>query len=83
MLCAAQALSAPQQVVIDMDFAGMMSPSEVKSLLQQLSYSYSAAVSGKQQLHLHLLSFDLDSPSLLLASLPALMPPLRLRVRER
>jgi hypothetical protein len=42
-------------VVIDLDFNGMMSPSEVKSLLQQLSYSYSAAVSGQQQLHLHLL----------------------------
>jgi hypothetical protein len=50
-----QALSAPQKVVIDLDFNGMMSPSEVKSLLQQLSYSYSAAVSGQQQLHLHLL----------------------------
>jgi hypothetical protein len=50
-----QALSAPQKVVIDLDFPGMMSPSEVKSLLQQLSYSYSAAVSGQQQLHLHLL----------------------------
>jgi hypothetical protein len=54
-VCPVQALSAPQKVVIDLDFNGMMSPSEVKSLLQQLSYSYSAAVSGQQQLHLHLL----------------------------
>eukprot|EP00882_Tetradesmus_deserticola_P019382 GHRQ01020861.1.p1 GENE.GHRQ01020861.1~~GHRQ01020861.1.p1 ORF type:complete len:186 (+),score=87.00 GHRQ01020861.1:223-780(+) len=50
-----QALSAPQKLVIDLDFSDMMSPSEVKSLLQQLSYSYSAAVSGQQQVHLHLL----------------------------
>lgn len=50
-----QALQAPQKVVIDLDFPGIMNPSEVKSLLQQLSYSYSAAVSKQQQLHLHLL----------------------------
>ncbi|WIA17335.1 hypothetical protein OEZ85_014198 [Tetradesmus obliquus] len=65
-----QALSAPQKVVIDLDFLGMMSPSEVKSLLQQLSYSYSAAVSGQQQLHLHLLGATGDLDAALLKQLP-------------
>lgn len=51
----AQALLAPQKVAIDLSFPGLMSGSEVKSLTQQLAYSYSAAVNAQQQLHLHLL----------------------------
>lgn len=60
-----QALSAPQRVAIDLEFDGLMSQNELRSLVQQLSYAYSAAVSGAAQLHLHLLgvrpSSELDA----------------------
>eukprot|EP00879_Flechtneria_rotunda_P006633 GHRR01006972.1.p1 GENE.GHRR01006972.1~~GHRR01006972.1.p1 ORF type:complete len:211 (+),score=87.64 GHRR01006972.1:440-1072(+) len=55
-----QALSAPQKIVIDLDFPNLMNPSELKSLCQQLAYSYNAAVQGEQQLHLHLLGASGD-----------------------
>lgn len=60
LCCAVQALSAPQKLVIDLAFSGLMTAGELKSLCQQLSYSYSIAVNGEQQMHLHLLGADGD-----------------------
>jgi hypothetical protein len=38
-----------------LDFQGKMTPAELKSLCQQLSYSYSICTKGDQPCHLHLL----------------------------
>lgn len=65
-----QALTAPQKIVIDLDFSGLMAPNELKSLCQQLGYSYSAAVNGEQQLHLHLLGASGDLEAALHKQLP-------------
>lgn len=65
-----QALSAPQKLVIDLSFSGLMTPGELKSLCQQLSYSYSTAVNAQQQLHLHLLGASGDIEETLQKQLP-------------
>lgn len=56
--------------MIDLDFPGLMSPSDLKSLCQQLSYSYSAAVNRDRQLHLHLLGASGDLEAALHKQLP-------------
>jgi hypothetical protein len=65
-----QALSAPQKLVIDLDFSGLMTAGELKSLCQQLSYSYSIAVNGEPQMHLHLLGAAGDIEAALHKQLP-------------
>jgi hypothetical protein len=65
-----QALSAPQKLVIDLSFSGLMTAGELKSLCQQLSYSYSIAVNGEQQMHLHLLGAEGDIEAAMLKQLP-------------
>lgn len=65
-----QALSAPQKLAIDLDFEGLMTAGELKSLCQQLSYSYSIAVNGEQQMHLHLLGAEGDIEAALHKQLP-------------
>lgn len=42
-------------MVIDLDFGGLMSEGELRSLCQQLSYSYAANIRAEQPCHLHLL----------------------------
>lgn len=65
-----QALSAQQKIVIDLDFPNLMTPGELKSLCQQLSYSYSTAVHGDVQLHLHLLGAGADLQAQMQQQLP-------------
>jgi hypothetical protein len=56
--------------VIDLQFSGLMTPGELRSLCQQLSYSYSSAVNGQQQMHLHLLGAEGDIEAALHKQLP-------------
>lgn len=70
LYCCFQALSAAQKLVIDLDFDNLMSAGELKSLCQQLSYSYSIAVNGEQQMHLHLLGAQGDIEAALHKQLP-------------
>ncbi|KAI8475532.1 MAG: hypothetical protein J3K34DRAFT_517347 [Monoraphidium minutum] len=49
------ALQAPLKLVIDLDFEGLMTVSEVKSLVSQVNFSYGLTVKGDNQAHLHLL----------------------------
>jgi hypothetical protein len=62
--------------VIDLNFPGLMSPGELRSLCQQLSYAYSAAVhvhgsAGRSgQLHLHLLGVGGELQAVLDRQLP-------------
>lgn len=46
-----------QRVVIDLDFEGMMPEGDLRSLCQQLSYSYSSNKRAAKPLHLHFLGF--------------------------
>jgi hypothetical protein len=71
LLLLLQALTAPQKVVVDLGFAGLMTPGELRSLCQQLSYSYSIAVNGDKQLHLHLLGAGGDLEAALHQQLPS------------
>lgn len=62
-----------QRFAIDMDFNGLMPESDMRHLVQQLSYSYSANTSVAQPCHMQLLGFKGSIEALttkLLAGLP-------------
>lgn len=52
-------------IVIDLDFDGLMNVNEQKSLCQQLSYAYGAVNKAEQPPHLHLLGVRGELSSLL------------------
>lgn len=51
-----QALAEGQRVVIDLDFEGLMSESDARHLVQQLSFAYAANKAVSNPLHLQLTS---------------------------
>uniref|UniRef100_A0A7S1SNN9 tRNA (guanine(9)-N(1))-methyltransferase n=1 Tax=Tetraselmis chuii TaxID=63592 RepID=A0A7S1SNN9_9CHLO len=50
------AMESGQRLVIDLDFEDKMNETEIRSLCQQLSYSYSANCHSEKPFHLHLSS---------------------------
>jgi hypothetical protein len=46
--------------VIDLDFEGLMPESDVKHLIQQLCFSYSANSKASNPVHLHLLGLKVS-----------------------
>ncbi len=52
-----QAVQSGPRLVIDLDFDGLMTDSDVRHLAQQLSFSYAANCRVEKPCHLHLLGF--------------------------
>jgi len=50
------AMESGQRIVVDLDFEEQMNETEIRSLCQQLSYSYSANCHAEKPFHLHLAS---------------------------
>ena len=69
-----RALESGQQIIIDMDFADKMTGAEVRSLCQQLSYSYSVNNRAAQPAHLILTGYEVTSSPQALP-LAAALPP--------
>ena len=58
-----KALDSGQRIIIDLGFADKMTGAEIRSLCQQLAYSYSANTRAAQPAHLILTSYDVSLPS--------------------
>jgi tRNA (guanine9-N1)-methyltransferase len=58
-----RALESGQRIIIDLGFTDKMTGAEVRSLCQQLAYSYSANTRAGQPAHLILTSYDVSVQS--------------------
>ena len=55
-----RALESGQRIIIDLSFADKMTGAEVRSMCQQLSYSYSANARATKPAHLILTSYEVS-----------------------